>query len=676
MLAAAVTALAVVLTLLIAGSFGSVGKPVVAGPDTVAVIGGSRNVVSAVVNGVVRPNGVAYGLGAGWITDSVENLLLRVDGAHQVVDRIPVGRGPAGVAVGGGEVWVADELDGTVSEVNPGAGVQVATIQVGNGPHAIVFGYGSVWVGNATDNTLTRIDPGSGRILATIPVGGAPAGLAAGDSGIWVTSGQTASLLLVDPWRDRVTRAIPAGSSPGGVAVGAGSVWVAGTDGVVSRFDPLTGHVRKIAIGSSPGGIAYADGAVWVADSPSGGVSRIDPQTGSIRLIPVGNQPTALAAAGGGIWVTVLPSLASHRGGTLTLIAQLSPHDQATDPASAYALPIWQMLSVTNDGLLSYQRVSGLAGDTLVPDLATALPVPVNGGKTYTFRLRSSMKYSNGVLVKPEDFRRAIERVFTISGGNAGPASFYTGILGADRCERTPNHCDLGRGIVTNDRANTVTFHLAAPDPDFLYHLALPFADAVPAGTPSRQVRPTQLPATGPYMTQSFVPQHRWILVRNPQFHEWSPQAQPGGYPDRIILQLGAAPEPAVDAVERGRADVLLFPAPARIHELATRFTRQLHSGPLAGTIGLVLNTRIRPFNVLAARRALNYAIDRNKIIELSGGPLIGRPTCQILPPALPGYKPYCPYTTDPSASGAWAAPDLAAAERLVRASGTRGAPG
>jgi peptide/nickel transport system substrate-binding protein len=82
---------------------------------------------------------------------------------------------------------------------------------------------------------------------------------------------------------------------------------------------------------------------------------------------------------------------------------------------------------------------------------------------------------------------------------------------------------------------------------------------------PNHGIGPTQLPATGPYMTQSFVPRHRWVLVRNPRFRQWSDQAQPGGYPDRIVLRLDILPAPAVDAVEQGRADVLLSPPPARI---------------------------------------------------------------------------------------------------------------
>ncbi|HEX9413770.1 MAG TPA: ABC transporter substrate-binding protein, partial [Ktedonobacterales bacterium] len=366
--------------------------------------------------------------------------------------------------------------------------------------------------------------------------------------------------------------------------------------------------------------------------------------------------------------------LASHRGGTLTLVAQVTPHDLAGDPAIAWNTYDWDILSMTNDGLAGYRRVGGPAGNTIVPDLATALPVQADGGKTYTFRLRSGIRFSSGALVRPEDFRRALERVFVINHGS-GPAAFYSGLVGARQCERIPQHCDLAQGIVTSSQANTVTFHLTAPDPEFLYKLALPFADAVPATTPDHTVGPAQLPATGPYMTQSLVPGRSWILVRNPLFRQWSSQAQPGGYPDRIVLRLGVRPAAAVKAVEHGSADVLLTPPSAsRIHELATRYAGQLHTGPVAATFALFVNTRVWPFSSLAARRALNYAIDRNTMIGLTGGPLTAQPTCQILPPQMPGYRPYCPYTINPSPSGAWTAPDLARAEQLVRASRTRGA--
>jgi len=174
-------------------------------------------------------------------------------------------------------------------------------------------------------------------------------------------------------------------------------------------------------------------------------------------------------------------------------------------------------------------------------------------------------------------------------------------------------------------------------------------------------------------MTKSLVPGRTWVLVRNPRFREWSQQAQPGGYPDQIVLRLDIEPGQAVADVEDGRADVLLSHPPDSIGQLATHYTSQLHSGPLGATIALALNTRVAPFDKLAARQAVNDAIDRSTVIALNGGPLNVQATCQILPPTMPGYHPYCPYTILPNAGGAWTAPNLALAERLVQASGTRG---
>jgi peptide/nickel transport system substrate-binding protein len=125
--------------------------------------------------------------------------------------------------------------------------------------------------------------------------------------------------------------------------------------------------------------------------------------------------------------------------------------------------------------------------------------------------------------------------------------------------------------------------------------------------------------------------------------------------------------------VERNRADFTLDgPPPDRLPEVQTRFAGQLNTNPNDVTIQLVLNTTVPPFNDLRVRRAVSYAIDRQELARLLGQS--SQPTCQLLPPGyITGYQRYCPYTLNPNASGAWSAPDVATAHRLIAASHTRG---
>jgi peptide/nickel transport system substrate-binding protein len=153
----------------------------------------------------------------------------------------------------------------------------------------------------------------------------------------------------------------------------------------------------------------------------------------------------------------------------------------------------------------------------------------------------------------------------------------------------------------------------------------------------------------------------------------WSHDARPDGYPDEVRFHISQDVEAQVAAVERGRADVMLGPPAERLKGLLTRYPGRLHSDPVPWTDYLFLNTRVPPFDDPRVRRALNYAVDRQRMLELLGGRLAARPTCQLLPPAVPGYRPYCPYTINRNPAGTWSAPDLTKARALVAASGTRG---
>ncbi len=285
---------------------------------------------------------------------------------------------------------------------------------------------------------------------------------------------------------------------------------------------------------------------------------------------------------------------------------------KSIDPSLSYESYNLAIPSLTNDGLVAYKHVGGSDGSTLVADLASSLPLPTQGGKTYTFDVRPRIRYSTGRAVRAEDFRRAIERVFRLGFPGAG---LYGGIVGAAECMKAPKTCDLSSGIVTGQGGRSVSFRLTAPDPDFLHKLAQPYADALPPGIPDQDVGTHPVPATGPYKIARFVPKRELVFVRNPSFASWSTEARPDGYPDRIVWRLDTRATAATRVVEKGRADVAYdFVPPKLLPEVKTQYASQLHVDPIPGTYFYLLDSRYPPFDDVRVRRAVNYAVDRDLV--------------------------------------------------------------
>ena len=360
--------------------------------------------------------------------------------------------------------------------------------------------------------------------------------------------------------------------------------------------------------------------------------------------------------------------LKEHRGGTIRLLARsaagtLDPHINYTDQG-------WQMYQPVYDGLVIFRKAEGKDGFSVVPDLAEALPTVSNDGKTFTFKLRKGIKFSNGQDLGVKDVVASFQRIFKISGPTSG--TFYAGIVGADKCLADTKSCTLEGGIVADEAAGTITINLTKPDAEILYKLALPHAVILPADTPAEDMGSRPIPSTGPYMISAFDPNKGMTVSRNPHFKQWSEEAQPDGYPDVVQYDFGLSEEAAVTAIQNGEADWMFDPLPSdRLAELGTKFKDQLHISPLSAWWYAPLNTRLAPFDNEKARQAVAFAVDRNTLVKLFGGKVLASPVCQVLPPDFPGHEDYCPFTKNPGAK--WSATDLDKAKQLVEESGTKG---
>jgi YVTN family beta-propeller protein len=472
-----------------------------------------------------------------------------------------------GITGGAGAIWVASTVDATLTRIDPATEAVTQTIPLpGANPGAIAFGAGRLWVADPVARELFEVDPGTGSLRRTLPLDLQPSALAAVDGALWVAGYDSGTIERIDPASGRTTGRVHVGNGPVALAAQAGSLWAANSlDATVSRVDPAALSVTAtVPVGTGPAALAAGSGSVWVANRYAGTISRIDPHRNrAVASVAVGGAPTALLTGPGRLWVAVTVEGGGHRGGTLTIVTpgtldSSAPGSSASiDPAFFYAAFSPQFGGLAFDDLVTFQRSAGVDGLRIVPDLALAIPAPSDGGATYAFRIRPGIRYSDGQPLRAGDFRRAIERLFRV--GSPG-LSLYAGLAGATACADHPRGCDLSRGIVTDDAAGTVTFHLTAPDPEFLFKLTeYAYEAPIPPGTPDREPGSRTVPGSGPYRI-AHASRTEIRFVRNSLFREWSHPAQPAGNPDTIVWHR--ADRTAGDRGQPGTADQPRSPLP------------------------------------------------------------------------------------------------------------------
>jgi DNA-binding SARP family transcriptional activator/outer membrane protein assembly factor BamB len=129
-------------------------------------------------------------------------VVYRLDPATGAVEsETTVGRSPNGIAVGLGAVWVVNTVDATLERLDQATGASIETIRLGDPPiglgpvfdpqgirggGGIAVGEGAVWVADGRRNALVRYEPASRRITR-IPLDAAPADVAVGHGLVWVT---------------------------------------------------------------------------------------------------------------------------------------------------------------------------------------------------------------------------------------------------------------------------------------------------------------------------------------------------------------------------------------------------------------------------------------------------------------------------------------------------------
>jgi peptide/nickel transport system substrate-binding protein len=339
------------------------------------------------------------------------------------------------------------------------------------------------------------------------------------------------------------------------------------------------------------------------------------------------------------------------------------------DPAFGFNIPSGAPLSQVYLPLLTYKRVEGREGTTLIPGLAEELPDLSSDGRTYTLRLRKGLVYSDGRPVKASDFEHEMQRL--LNRGSPG-AFLYERIVGAAEYEKRGDPDGDIAGIETDDRTRRITIRLDRPYAPLENVLALPFATPVPANTPFRDMTVHPPPGTGPFEIAKSEPNRQYVLERSRQFDSLGIEGVPPAKVDRITVKIIQSKAKQAEDVLSGKLDYMLdSPPPDLLPTVRKRAGDRYEQHDTLNTNWLYLNDRLPPFNDPRVREAVNYGVDKSALGRIYAGDL--REGCSFLPPGMPGYdktldKRGCPFG-DPARP-----PDVARARRLVRAAGADGA--
>ncbi|WP_229258867.1 ABC transporter substrate-binding protein [Duganella flavida] len=209
------------------------------------------------------------------------------------------------------------------------------------------------------------------------------------------------------------------------------------------------------------------------------------------------------------------------------LHAFLSTGETALDPAVASDVATLSLLENLFDPLLRYDYTARPV--KLIPNTLAAMPEVTNGGKTYTFRLRQDVYFTSDAAFK------AAKRQVTASDYVYSFKRLYDPTL------KSPwLYLFDGVADIQAVDAQTLRIRLKAPDPNFLFYLAMPAT-----GVMAREVVETygaqvgnHPVGTGPFKIGTWKHSDQIVLLANRDFRPTEFEGKRLPLLDRIDIKI------------------------------------------------------------------------------------------------------------------------------------------
>ena len=352
--------------------------------------------------------------------------------------------------------------------------------------------------------------------------------------------------------------------------------------------------------------------------------------------------PSASAAAVNPSWVGPAPAIkGSVVGGTLNLLMQ--GDFEHIDPARNYVGGTLDFYRFFIRTLTQYRTINGKT--ELVPDVAADLGTTPDLGKTWTFKLRTNLKYEDGSKVTCQDLKYGIERSYNddiLDGGTTYAHDLLTNPTNYKGPYTTPKG-DLG-SVICSPKGDSIKFLLQNATPYFPFVTTFGAFSPIPKAKDTKQNYDLHPISTGPYMVQSYTRGKQLTLVRNKY---WDAKTDPlrQAFPDTVKVKFGYEQNALEQSLVADSGDARTAIAMdtqigtniatvAGNSKYASRFFS--FDSPYARYLAINMDT-VTDVN---ARKAIQCAIDLTTVRLAAGGDSAGAYANSLIPQSVkPAYR-------------------------------------
>ncbi|MFF8868123.1 ABC transporter substrate-binding protein [Streptomyces sp. NPDC015139] len=338
------------------------------------------------------------------------------------------------------------------------------------------------------------------------------------------------------------------------------------------------------------------------------------------------------------------------------------------DPARNYVSSSQDVGRLIYRTLTTFAAAPGPAGGKIVPDLATDTGRPSNGARTWTFTLKSGVKFEDGRPITSRDIKYGVERTFAAELPEGAPYGRLWLVGGQNY--KGPYKDKHGLASIKTPDDRTIVFKLNRPVADFGSAVSQPIFAPVPRDKDTGVRYDSRPFSSGPYKVASFEPKKRLTLVRNSGWRKATDSVRKG-QPDKIVIDLnldGAVVDQRLIAAQGQDADAVAFEpvGPASVGPVMANpaVRARLVTGESMSTRYLSINTRRKPLDDVHVRQAIAYALDKDALRTTRGGPIAGKVATTLLAPSLQGSASDDPYPS-PGSKG-----DPSRAKALLKQAG------